>query len=253
LESLATYRKSKGLTACYAAWGAISDVGYLARNEDTKEALQSRLGGEALKSDQALKMLEKIILSEKAGVAVIDLDWGVIQRVMPAAISAKYEELQRSIKHTDGDNYEDIQTLIANMGHDEINELVVDLLLDEIEHILRLSREKLDVERSIFDLGMDSLMGMELVLVIEERFGVKLPVMALTEGANILRIAERITDHLSDAELDVENDSKQSDKVNVAHEESISVAASRHGHAGNMTEKEAEALSKKLIEDAMKH
>ncbi len=253
LESLATYRKSKGLTACYAAWGAISDVGYLARNEDTKEALQSRLGGEALKSDQALKMLEKIILSEKAGVAVIDLDWGVIQRVMPAAISAKYEELQRSIKHTDGDNYEDIQTLIANMGHDEINELVVDLLLDEIEHILRLSREKLDVERSIFDLGMDSLMGMELVLAIEERFGVKLPVMALTEGANILRIAERITDHLSDEELDVENDSKQSDKVNIAHEESISVAASRHGHAKNMTEKEAETLSKKLIEDAIKY
>ncbi len=253
LESLATYRKSLGLPASYVAWGAIADVGYLARNEETKEALQSRLGGEALNSDKALKMLEKIILSDKAGVAVIDLDWGVIQRVMPAANSPKYDELKRMVKASDNDHFEDIQTLIANMGHAEIQELVVDLLLDEIEQILRLPREKLDVERSIFDLGMDSLMGMELVLAIEERFGVKLPVMALTEGANILRIAERITDQLSESDdgeiMSADSDSNMSKSL---HEESISVAASRHGHAENMTEKEAEDLSKKLIEDAMK-
>jgi len=251
MESLVNYRRSKGLTACFAAWGAISDVGYLARNEDTKDALQSRLGGEALNSDQALKMLEKIILSNKAGTAVIDLDWGVIQRVMPSASSAKYEELQRNVKNSDND-HEDIQTLIANLSAAEIQDLVVDLLLDEIEQILRLPREKLDVERSIFDLGMDSLMGMELVLAIEERFGVKLPVMALTEGANIIRIAERITEQLSADDSD-NNDSLEKDSAKEKHEENISVAASRHGHAANMTEAEAEALSKKLIEDAMKH
>ena len=136
------------------------------------------------------------------------------------------------------------------MGRDEIQELVVDLLLDEIEQILRLPREKLDVERSIFDLGMDSLMGMELVLAIEERFGVKLPVMALTEGANILRIAERITNQLSDSEDDSEIEHSQSNEER--HEESISVAASRHGHRDKMSQQEAEELSKKLIEEAMK-
>ncbi|MCL4114250.1 UNVERIFIED_CONTAM: hypothetical protein GTU68_038127 [Idotea baltica] len=251
MEALVNYRRSKGLPACFAAWGAISDVGYLARNEETKEALQSRLGGEALNSDQALKTLEKIILSNTTGAAVIDLDWGVIQRVMPAASSAKYEVLQRNVKHSDSD-HEDIQTLIANLNSAEIHELVIDLLMDEIEQILRLPREKLDIERSIFDLGMDSLMGMELVLAIEERFGVKLPVMALTEGSNISRIAERITEQLSDDELDADEVSVEA-KSKEKHDENISVAASRHGHSSNMTEAEAEALSKKLIEDAMKH
>ena len=251
MESLVNYRRSKSLPACFAAWGAISDVGYLARNEETKDALQSRLGGEALSSDKALKVLEKIILNNKAGMAVIDLDWSVIQRVMPSASSPKYTELQRNIKHSDSE-HEDIQTLISNLSHAEIQDLVIDLLQDEIEQILRLPREKIDVERSIFDLGMDSLMGMELVLAIEERFGVKLPVMALTEGANILRIAERITEKLAVDESD-DDITMKSDDVKSGHEENISMAASRHGHAANMTEAEAEALSKRLIEDAMKH
>ncbi|MEE9444156.1 MAG: beta-ketoacyl reductase, partial [Cocleimonas sp.] len=250
LEALVTYRKAHGLTAHYAAWGAISDVGYLARNEETKEALQSRLGGNALASDQAMKTLEKILLSDKSGVAVIDLDWSVIQRVMPAASSAKYEILQRQVKSSDSD-HEDIQVLIANMSKDEVQSLVVDLLLDEIEQILRLPREKLDIEQSVFDLGMDSLMGMELVLAIEERFGVKLPVMALTEGANIQRIAERITAQLSSS--DDETVSSETKETH-AHQDDISIAAARHGHGkdGKMTHEEAEALSKKLIEDAMK-
>ncbi len=246
LESLASYRKAKGLPAHYAAWGAISDVGYLARNEETKEALQSRLGGEALSSDQALNILAKIIVSDKVGAAVIDLDWGIIQRVMPAANSAKYEELKRQVKYSDGDQHEDIQTLIANLSHAEVQELVVDLLLDEIEHILRLPREKLNIEQSVFDLGMDSLMGMELVLAIEERFAVKLPVMALTEGANIQRIAERITEQLTGSNSG-ETESNKPDE----HKDNISIAASRHGHSEKMTEKETAELSKKLIEDAM--
>jgi len=247
LESLASYRRSKGLPAHYAAWGAISDVGYLARNEETKEALQSRLGGEALSSDQALTMLGKLVLSDKVGAAVIDLDWGVIQRIMPAANSAKYEELKRLVKSSDSDQHEDIQTLIANLSHAEVQELVVDLLLDEIEHILRLPREKLDIEQSVFDLGMDSLMGMELVLAIEERFAVKLPVMALTEGANIQRIAERITEQLAGVNSS-ETDTSKVDE----NKERISMAASRHGHTEQMTEKETAELSKKLIEDAMR-
>ena len=252
LESLASYRKSRGLPASYAAWGAIADVGFLARNEETKEALQSRLGGHALNSEQALKMLEKIILSDKVGAAVIDLDWGVIQRVMPAASSAKYEELQRSVKASDSEHYEDIHTLIANMGRSEIQDLVVDLLLDEIEQILRLPREKLDVEQSIFDLGMDSLMGMELVLAIEERFAVKLPVMALTEGANILRIAQRITDQLSTDDADQQDDvTKATTAGDSKQQENISIAAARHGHSQDVTQVEAEKLSRSLIEDAM--
>jgi sensor histidine kinase regulating citrate/malate metabolism len=41
-------------------------------------------------------------------------------------------------------------------------------------------------------MGMDSLMGMELGLAVQENFQVKLPMMAVSEGATVLGLAARI-------------------------------------------------------------
>jgi ribosomal protein L11 len=41
-------------------------------------------------------------------------------------------------------------------------------------------------------MGLDSLMGVELGLAIESRFGAKLPVMALSESPTIAKLAEKL-------------------------------------------------------------
>ncbi|MCB1619961.1 MAG: SDR family NAD(P)-dependent oxidoreductase [Thiothrix sp.] len=194
LESLVRLRRQEGLAAAFAAWGPLDDTGYLARNSEIRDALQGRLGGHALTSARALAVLEQLILSGHPGLAVVDLDWQVVQRVMPAARAPKYAELRRLVRGgDDGDQGEDIQTLIAGLAPEQVHALVTDMLIAEVGEILRLPREKLSPDKSVFDLGMDSLMGMELVMAIEERFGVRLPVMALTEGATVHRIAEKIS------------------------------------------------------------
>ncbi|HHL19621.1 MAG TPA: SDR family NAD(P)-dependent oxidoreductase, partial [Thiothrix sp.] len=229
LESLAHYRHAKQLPATYAAWGAIDDVGFLARNEKTKAALQSRLGGKPLHSNHALAMLEKLIVNQHIGAAIIDFDWNTIQRLMPSARSNKYEEQLRQCSSA-SEQTEDIHTLLADKSTAEAQALISTMLMDEIAQILRIPTEKLDTTSSIFDLGMDSLMGMELVLAIEERFNVKLPVMALTEGANIKRIAERISEQL------IGNDIEENNKT-----DNINLVASQHGQT--LSEKDAKKLS----------
>jgi len=198
LEALAHYRRAQGLPGLYVAWGPIADVGFLARNEAVKEALQSRLGGSALSSEQALNMLEKLLLSKKPGAAVIDFDWRVIQRVIPAAKSAKYEIQNLEAEHSvEGEQVKDIHALVASLSDEEMQDLVGGLLIKEISRILRLPADKIFTDKSVLDLGMDSLMGMELVMAIEEHFGIRLPLMALTEGATIQRIAEKICAQLA--------------------------------------------------------
>ena len=61
-----------------------------------------------------------------------------------------------------------------------------------------MSPERVTPERSVLDLGMDSLMGMELGMAVEESFGVKLSIMAIAEGATVTTLAERIVDMLAD-------------------------------------------------------
>jgi NADPH:quinone reductase-like Zn-dependent oxidoreductase/acyl carrier protein/short-subunit dehydrogenase len=194
LESLAAFRRGQGLSATCVAWGAISDVGYLARNEDIKDALQSRLGGHALSSALALRRLGAMMQADVSGVAAIDFEWHTLHRFLPATRAPRFDELRRMAGQGGGDagSGEDIREILAGSTPEEAQGIIRDLLLEEVAAILRLPMERIDTERSLYDLGMDSLMGVELVLGIEKRFGISLPVMALTEGPTIKRISERL-------------------------------------------------------------
>jgi len=236
LESLAGYRQDQGLAALAVSWGAISDVGYLAKNEAVSNALQSRMGGMALTSDQALLMLEKLLASGKSRAAVIDFSWGAIQRVMPSARAPKFDELRRYEKDLNqGEHAEDIHDMIANLSEEEVQQLITDLMVREVAQILRFSQDKLPIDQSVFDLGMDSLMGMELVLAIEERFGITLPVMALTEGPTIARLAERVTAHLL-----AQEDAEEQRDSHPPERDTVDAVVSRH--ADKLTTEEMEGL-----------
>ena len=65
-------------------------------------------------------------------------------------------------------------------------------LRNEVSEILRIAPEKIDINQSLYDLGMDSLMGVELMVALESRFGVRLSVMALSESPSIIKLTERI-------------------------------------------------------------
>ena len=76
------------------------------------------------------------------------------------------------------------------------------MLKAEIGEILRMPTEKIDDSRSLFDMGLDSLMGVELALAIESRFGIRLPVMVLSESPTIAKLADKIIAQMKIAEGD---------------------------------------------------
>jgi NADPH:quinone reductase-like Zn-dependent oxidoreductase/acyl carrier protein/SAM-dependent methyltransferase len=198
LESLACHRRSAGLPGLAVAWGPIDDVGYLARNEDTKDALTSRLGGYSLSARAALRTLERLMLAERNGLAVANLDWHKVARALPGVRAPKFELLTRGADDTaDAGLVDDIQKLISGMSEDQIQELTTTLLLEQVAKVLRMSAKQVDADRSIFDLGMDSLMAVELQVAIESQFGVNIPAMAMSEETSIAQLAGRIAKQLN--------------------------------------------------------
>lgn len=194
LEALAKYRRANGLAATCVRWGAIDDVGFLARNEKIKDALQGRMGGSALNSSIALDALESLLTSGQSGLGVMELDWKALARFLPSAGSPKFSELARDAMDSDGDEEDsgDIQRVLAELSDAELQTTLIDMIKSEVGEILRVSTDKIDPNRSIYDMGLDSLMGVELVVALEGRFGIQLSVMALSQSPTITKLAERI-------------------------------------------------------------
>lgn len=194
LEALARYRRSQGLAATAVLWGAIDDVGFLARNEQIKDALQSRMGGAALRAEVALSHLERMLLEGDDGIGVLELEWKALSRFLPSAATPRFVELVRTLGgHQEGDNdVEDIQRMLEELDDEQLREHVIELLKQEVCEIIRLPAARLDIQRPLQELGLDSLMSVELVVALEERFGIRLPVMELSENSSIDKLSLRI-------------------------------------------------------------
>ncbi len=225
LEALAKHRRAIGLTATCVRWGAIDDVGFLARNEKIKDALQSRMGGSALNSSIALDALEGMLITDHSGIGVMELDWNALSRFLPSAGSPKFSELARHAADNDGDgiNSDDIQRVLSELSDADLLITLTEMLKSEVGEILRVSPDRIDPTRSIYDMGLDSLMGVELVIALESRFGIRLPVMALSQSPTIAKLAERIIQQLNHSD-DQDADSNEGGIIAQAQQ-----VASQHG------------------------
>ena len=234
LEALAQYRRANGLAATCVRWGAIDDVGFLARNEKIKDALQGRMGGSALHSAIALDALESMLTADRSGLGVMELDWKALSRFLPSAASPKFSELALHAGDNDADEEDsgDIQRLLAELSDDELHAALTQMIKNEVGEILRVSPEKIDPNRSIYDMGLDSLMGVELVVALESRFGIQLPVMALSQSPTIAKLSERIGLQL-----------KGSDEKENGLDESQVLAQTKHLAAQHGSDETAETIA----------
>ena len=215
LEALIAQRRAAGLAGTVMAWGPINDVGFLARNEETRDALQARIGGLSITSAEALAALEQALLDGRSGEAVLRLDWNVLARGMPAAGAQRYSELytRGAVEAT-----REGGALIRSLSRTDALWFAEEALQSQIARILHMSPEKIGRDRSLADMGMDSLMGMELGMAVEESFGVKFSVMALAEGATVVSLAKRIVDSIMTG-----------DEAPQEGHDNLSAMAARHG------------------------
>uniref|UniRef100_UPI003BABA70F SDR family NAD(P)-dependent oxidoreductase n=1 Tax=Stappia sp. TaxID=1870903 RepID=UPI003BABA70F len=198
LEGLAAARRHAGLPGLAVAWGAISDAGFLARNADVGDLLSRKLGRHALRAEEALDGLIAM-LSCPAGAALPALvgyariDWTAARRDLALLATPYAEWLGLSADLRDGEADQiDLAALIEGLTPQEAVARIVDLLKVEISGILRIAGSEIDPARPLTEIGMDSLMALELRMAAERQFGIDIPLMSLANGATLLDMATRI-------------------------------------------------------------
>jgi acyl carrier protein len=179
-------------------WGAIDDVGFLARNSQVKEALQQRMGGRALLAKDALAALETALVQGYNNEGVLELDWAALSRFLPTATLPRFADLtqQTGQQPSDKDQSLNIEQMLNELDDETLHEAFIEIIKAELGQILRLSPEKIDSSKSVYDLGLDSLMGVELVVALEARFGVRLTVMAVSENPTLGKLTVRLIEML---------------------------------------------------------
>ncbi|WP_244179764.1 type I polyketide synthase [Salinicola salarius] len=219
LEAFTAHRRANGRPATVVRWGAIEDVGFLARNTQTRDSLQERLGGQALTSADALAVLERMLVADVASLGVLELDWRALARFLPTAEAPRYREIARTAEDDgsqEGDD--DLQKLLASLAPEALYTTLIDVLSKELAKILLIDEEKIDIHKSVYDMGFDSLMGVELVTALEARLGVQVPVMVLSEAGTLAKLCDYLM-------LKLRGDEAPSD----SDEDALSGLAAQHG------------------------
>lgn len=194
MEALAHLRRRCNLPALAVGWGAIDDVGYLARKEDLKETLEKRTGLRPIASREALAVLEEMISADATQVGAAEVDWAGALRFLPSGGRPKFTAL-RGQGGEAGDtlgqsgNFKDN---ILALPEAERLPAVTHMLAEVVAKILRLPVAKLDVQRPVLELGVDSLMALELQMTIEKEFGVAVPTMEFLGGLSTAQVAARV-------------------------------------------------------------
>ena len=139
--------------------------------------LLGKMGISALSCDQAVKDMERLLGSGQIRVAVANVDWPLFRalyenkgrRPLLENMPHQMTDPQQEEGRRGGSSF---SVKIRDADHDERVTLLTSYLQQVVSKILRLGESSApDIRQGFTDMGMDSLMTLELKNAVEKEFG----------------------------------------------------------------------------------
>lgn len=190
LDSLAQYRRSLGRSGLAIEWGAIKDAGFLTRHSNVADMLRTRTGLDATPSRDALRDLGRLSSVGATRVCVARFDLQRIGRILPGTLVPRFSPIIASegvsALHAEVTLADRLKSTLAS----ERRNLVIACIQEHAAKVLGTGAAQIDVEQPLADMGLDSLMAVELAVAIERDLGQPMPVMQLLSAGNVTSIAD---------------------------------------------------------------
>ncbi|MGA8164998.1 MAG: SDR family NAD(P)-dependent oxidoreductase [Waddliaceae bacterium] len=180
LDGLARFRKQEGLPGISINWGAIASTGVVARDETIGRHLEN-MGIKSLSIPEVLTQLESILLAQPSQVGVMEVDWakaGALRSSLLSDLTAKNSLLSKE------------QGMIA--GREEILIILKDMAAD----VLHMDPGSIETEKSLTQMGVDSLIAMEMQASFQQKFAIDIPAMMILKGATLGEISHFLASKL---------------------------------------------------------
>lgn len=198
LEAVIRARRESGFPALAIGWGAISDVGYLTRDQQTAEMLRRFGGGVEFTSNQMLRAFEQLSnegqrITDQSTLWISPMSWAAALNALSIFKAPMYETLAHLGKRTaTSQEYSNLRDQILLLPNEEATERAANFLRAEMARILRSTQDQLSLDQPIGDFGLDSLMGVELGLSVQQALGGDVPIAGIVTTHSINEIAHMI-------------------------------------------------------------
>ncbi len=187
LDAVVHRRRSFGLPGLSIGWGPWSGSGMAA--EETRTL--GLLGLRSLDGPRALAAFDALLASGSAGAIVADVDWPTLKTLHgTTGLRPLFDSIDeaRPIDRRPSKAALDLTTVPPAQLRDRILGEVRETLAD----VLKLAPERIDTDRPLLSLGLDSLMAMEFRAGVEERLGLGIPLASLMKGPSLAEIADEL-------------------------------------------------------------
>jgi len=192
LDALALYRRSLGLPALAIGWGAIKDAGFLTRNQAVAGMLKSRTGLDATPAHEALADLGRLTSVGATRVAVGKFDLQRLSQMLPGARVPRFLPIVPKGTAASLQAEETLAELLKKTPESERRALVLARVREQAARVLGTSAAQVNVDQPLAELGLDSLMAVELAGGLERDIGQPVSVMQMLSAGSLSAIAELV-------------------------------------------------------------
>ncbi|MDE0127419.1 MAG: SDR family NAD(P)-dependent oxidoreductase, partial [Bryobacterales bacterium] len=193
LDQLARHRRALGLPGQAIAWGPWSGVGEAAERRERLAPRLADFGGEWIVPEQGIRTLARLVREDVGTSVVASVDWSAL----PLRAAWLEEVLGRERDRARVDP-EGLLQRLRGLAPRELRDELIRFLGEQVGQILRL-RSAPSPSEGFFELGMDSLMAVELRNRLNRVFGTTLVVSntAVFDHPDIARLAEHLARELA--------------------------------------------------------
>ncbi len=194
LDALANHRRMQGLPGLTINWGVMAGVGYVARHKKLEEHF-ARIGWSGITPAESLPILGRLMQQPAISQMMVSrIDWSKWASVTPAIITTpRYALLttEDALRQHQSDDSNWLREAVLSAAPAEQLGILDTFLREQVAKILRTTPGKIDSKRPLNEIGIDSLMAVELIHQIESQTGIAIPTGQLMGGApTVLKLAE---------------------------------------------------------------
>jgi 1-acyl-sn-glycerol-3-phosphate acyltransferase len=202
LDAFAGYRRALGLPGLTVNWGVFSDVGYVSTRKELGEFL-ARQGQYGLAPNQGFAAMESLMRHGVVQATISRTDWPVWAESNPVmGASPRFRSLVQARAAQEPEKARSSARVLDKLlerPESERREELSQHLRRRVAKILGASTERVEPNVPLTDMGMDSLMAVELMTVLKNDLTIDIPAVKLLQGVTLNQLAEKVLEHVAAA------------------------------------------------------